>query len=380
MEPIEIQWLKKASSPTLNDNEVLILNTAREVLFENLSSPSEQSKVTQWKIEWKKLVDDQQRDFRRYHNMGTNDVDEMDEKQAMSTLNLYTLSLVNMDYIKHAWENAVLPEFFGEQEHPVKTIKKMNMGRDVLFGKLIESEKLRAQKWNCEMKECVIAQPQEGPFVQLMTQQPSVEQIDQPRVARVDQLEQQLAEHPIANLPQVEQPITKLADHIEIPPLDDELMAQRVKIENIKSELSKAKRELKEKLKSGQKRAVQTESIADMSDSSEPTDSHTKKTRLDGPRTHTKTDDNSDRSAFIEEIKVFCAEEFEESPGARIFCNELYGIFLNWRGMGEGTTLEKSMFTRHARKQFKMQWPNCKDSMSKRQWSYLNVSVKTPPQ
>jgi len=98
--------------------------------------------------------------------------------------------------------------------------------------------------------------------------------------------------------------------------------------------------------------------------------------RLQGKRDHKQTEENSNKVAFIEEIKRFCTEEFEAKPGARIFCSELFGMFLRCMGLGGGSTLEKTMFTRHARKLFLKQWPNCKDSMYKRQWCYLNVAPR----
>ena len=79
---------------------------------------------------------------------------------------------------------------------------------------------------------------------------------------------------------------------------------------------------------------------------------------------------------IADELKRFCADHFEEKPGAYILRDALYGIYLNWKSLDNGLPLSKSMFKYHAMKHFMSQWSCDKDSRVKGVRCYRNVAVR----
>ena len=78
--------------------------------------------------------------------------------------------------------------------------------------------------------------------------------------------------------------------------------------------------------------------------------------------------------AIVFTMKRFCAENFEEKPGAHVLYSELYELFNTLHG----DTCSETFFRRHARRLFLAQWPNCKRSKVKSHHCYLNVCMAGP--
>jgi hypothetical protein len=156
-----------------------------------------------------------------------------------------------------------------------------------------------------------------------------------------------------------------------------QLMAQGIKIEKMESELSGIKQVLEDLLRTVKRSKRSNEDLEDdMSVGSSEMNQVTSDECKTQKRKHKRTDENKEGNAFIDDIKRFFADQFEEKPGAHILCSELYTIFQ--RSRGEGSELERNLFKHHAATHLKTQWPNATNSKFMGQRCYLNVAVKSP--
>jgi len=273
--------------------------------------------------------------------------------------------LLDMRTARHMWETAVLPKFAGDPEHPVDTIKKMNKAREVLFSIMTKTnaqENIKIEHWRDTMK-----QQTNEPDQQEKVDEQLVEEVKSPE--HFQQSGEVLAEEPMTQQHNQEQPDDGILA------LKTQVMAQGIKIEKMESELSCIKQVLEDLLKTVKRSKRSNEdSEDDMSVGSSEMSQVTSDERKTQKRKHTRTEENKEGNAFIDDIKRFVAEEFEEKSGAHILCSELYTIFQLSRG--EGSELEKNLFKLHAPTHFREKWPNCKDSRFQKQCCYCNVAVK----
>jgi len=344
---------------------VKILNKARERAF-NILPPDQGPAVTQWRISWKKLVEDEQCKFRKYYNIGFIGVGDMEIQAVECTLDLRSLPLLDMKTAIYAWKRVVLPKFAGDPEHPVETIKNMNKAREFLFSIMTKhnpQEKIPIQHWRDTMK-----QQTNEPDQQEKVDEPLVEEVKSPE--HFQQSGEVLAEEPMTQQHNQEQPDDGILA------LKTQVMAQGIKIEKMESELSCIKQVLEDLLKTVKRSKRSNEdSEDDMSVGSSEMSQVTSDERKTQKRKHTRTEENKEGNEFIDDIKRFFADQFEEKSGAHILCSELYTIFQ--RSRGEGSELEKNLFKLYAPAHLKEKWPNCKDSRFHKHRCYRNVAVKS---
>ena len=224
-------------------------------------------------------------------------------------------------------------------------------------------ENIPIKQWRDTMK-----QQTNEPDQQEKVDEPLVEEVKSPE--HFQQSGEVLAEDCMTQQRNPEQP-----DDGVIIELRTQLMAQGIKIEKMESELSGIKQVLEDLLKTVKRSKRSNEdSEDDMSVGSSEMSQVTSDERKTQKRKHTRTEENKEGNEFIDDIKRFFADHFEEKSGAHILCSELYTIFQ--RSTGEGSDFEKNMFKYHAQKHFMAQWPNCKESRFQKQRCYLHVAVK----
>jgi hypothetical protein len=347
------------------------VNIAREFMFTFLANEDEKAKVEQWRLDWNGLVEDEQRKFRKYFNVGFDSKTTMEKSAALSTLNLSEPKILNAKIITYAWETVVLPKHLGDEEHTVEKLKITNKALDVLFNEP-SLDNIQINLW----KETMPPQPGDVLLVDesstLLDEPPATLELEQ------DQLDTgslALKEQMMSQQTRIEAYETKIEAQ------QTKIEAQQLQFESMKNELADVKQVVKELLETvkGLKR-IREDSDDDMSVESSVA---AIKNQPRKDRKHLKKEGGSLNEdvkfkALEDEIKSFVAEEFEVKHGAHVLCSELYTIFR--RSRGDGSDYEMNMFKYHVSKYFKIQWPTHISGRFKNIRCYYNVAVKTPPQ